>query len=97
MEPTAKGREKVTLVTLGPTGTCHERGASEDMGCQGVEDFDVNLIDDFLDGPEWIRGKDNAFTIPCSASPKVYEIPSDTGPRYSPSTRSSTRPRLWRG
>jgi hypothetical protein len=67
-------REKVTLVTLGPTGTCHERAAVEYMAFQGVEDFEIDLIGDFSDGLERIRGKDNAFLIQCSAHPKVHEV-----------------------
>ncbi|HEY2716135.1 MAG TPA: hypothetical protein VGI73_07935 [Solirubrobacterales bacterium] len=74
MEPGNPHREKVTLVTLGPGGTCHERAAIEYMAFQGVEDFEIELIDDFFDGLEWIRGKDNAFLVQCSAHPKVHEI-----------------------
>jgi hypothetical protein len=67
-------RGKVTLVTLGPTGTCHERAAVEYMAFQGVEDFEVELVGDFFDGLERIRGRDNAFLVQCSAHPKVHEI-----------------------
>jgi hypothetical protein len=67
-------RGKVTLVTLGPTGTCHERAAIEYMRFQGVEDFDIEFIGDFFDGLERIRGKENAFLIQCSAHPKVHEV-----------------------
>src|ERR1700710_2519385 len=74
MEPGEAHREKVTLVTLGPTGTCHERAAIEYMRFQGVEDFEIEFIADFLDGLERIRGRDNAFLIQCSAHPKVHEI-----------------------
>jgi hypothetical protein len=74
MEPTEGNRETVTLVTLGPTGTCHERAAIEYMGFQGVEDFEIELIGDFFDGLERIRGSDNAFLIQCSAHPKVHEV-----------------------
>jgi hypothetical protein len=74
MEPGNPHREKVTLVTLGPGGTCHERAAIEYMGFQGVEDFAIELIDDFFDGLEWIRGKENAFLVQCSAHPKVHEV-----------------------
>jgi hypothetical protein len=63
-----------TLVTLGPTGTCHERAAIEYMGFQGIEDFEIELIDDFFDGLDMIRGRDDAFLIQCSAHPKVHEI-----------------------
>jgi hypothetical protein len=67
-------REKVTLVTLGPGGTCHERAVIEYMAFQGVEDFEIRLIGDFFDGLEWIRGKENAFLVQCSAHPKVHEV-----------------------
>lgn len=63
-----------TLVTLGPTGTCHERATIEYMGFQGIEDFEIELIDDFFDGLEKIREQDDAFLIQCSAHPKVHEI-----------------------
>jgi hypothetical protein len=74
MEPSEGHRGKVTLVTLGPTGTCHERAAIEYMAFQGVEDFEIEMIGDFFDGLERIRGKDDAFLIQCSAHPKVHEV-----------------------
>jgi hypothetical protein len=74
MGPGREHREKVTLVTLGPTGTCHERAAIEYMAFQGVEDFEIEFIGDFFDGLERIRGKDNTFLIQCSAHPKVHEV-----------------------
>jgi hypothetical protein len=64
----------ITLITLGRRGPAHERAATEYMGFQGVEDFEIELIDDFFDGPERIRGRDDAFLIQCSAHPKVHEI-----------------------
>lgn len=64
----------ITLVTLGPTGTCHERASVAYMGFQGVEDFEIEHIGDFFDGLERIRGHDDAFLVQCSAHPKVHEI-----------------------
>ncbi|HTR75445.1 MAG TPA: hypothetical protein VMH33_09355 [Solirubrobacterales bacterium] len=61
-------------MTLGPTGTCHERAATEYMAFQGIEDFEIELIGDFFDGLERIRGRDDAFLLQCSAHPKVHEI-----------------------
>ena len=74
MSTDGENRGKVTLVTLGPTGTCHERAAKEYMGFQGVEDFEIEFIGDFFDGLERIRGRDDAFLIQCSAHPKVHEV-----------------------
>lgn len=65
---------RVTVVTLGPSGTCHERAVTAYMAFQGVEDFGIELIDDFFDGLERIRGRDNAFLIQCSAHPRVHEV-----------------------
>jgi hypothetical protein len=67
-------RETVTLVTLGPTGTCHERAVIAYMGFQGVEDFELEFIGDFLDGLERIRGRDDAFLVQCSAHPLVHKV-----------------------
>lgn len=64
----------VTLVTLGPAGTCHERAAKAYMAFQGVGDYEFELIGDFLDGLERIRGRDDAFLIQCSAHPGVHEV-----------------------
>jgi hypothetical protein len=74
MEPSEEHREAIKLVTLGPEGTCHERAAIEYMAFQGVEHFEIELIGDFLDGLERIRGRDNAFLIQCSAHPKVHHV-----------------------
>jgi hypothetical protein len=65
---------KPTLVTLGPAGTCHERAARAYMSFQGIDDYEVELISDFLDGLERIRGREDAFLIQCSAHPKVHEV-----------------------
>jgi hypothetical protein len=65
---------KIELVTLGPTGTCHERAVIAYMDFQGVEDFEISYIGDFFDGLERIRGRANAFLVQCSAHPLVHKI-----------------------
>lgn len=67
-------QDGITVVTLGPEGTCHERAARRYLEFQGIEDFHFELIGDFLDGLERIRGRDDAFLIQCSAHPKVHEV-----------------------
>jgi hypothetical protein len=66
--------EMIRLITLGPEGTCHERAARRYMEFQGIAAFRVELIGDFLDGLELIRGQQNAFLVQCSAHPKVHEV-----------------------
>jgi hypothetical protein len=62
------------LITLGPAGTCHERASRAYMAFQGVEDYEVEFIEDFFDGLEAIRGRDDAFLIQCSAHPLVHKV-----------------------
>src|SRR3954454_15252501 len=62
------------MVTLGPAGTCHERAVREYMRFQGIDDYEVAFINDFLVGLERIRGRDDAFLIQCSAHPGVHEV-----------------------
>jgi hypothetical protein len=65
---------QITLVTLGPSGTCHERACREYMAFQGLQNFEVEFIEDFLDGLERVRGRSDAFLVQCSAHPKVHEV-----------------------
>lgn len=65
---------RIKLVTLGPAGTCHERAVKRYMDFQGIEDFEIEFIADFMDGLERIRGQENAFLVQCSAHPRVHEV-----------------------
>ena len=65
---------KVTVVTLGPEGTCHERAVQRYLEFQGVEEYELELITDFFVGLEMMRASPNAFLVQCSAHPKVHEI-----------------------
>jgi hypothetical protein len=64
----------IKIVTLGPEGTCHERAVRRYMDFQGVPDYEIEFIADFLDGLERIRGEEQVFLIQCSAHPKVHEV-----------------------
>jgi hypothetical protein len=70
----ANGQPKITFVTLGPEGTCHERAVRRYAEFQGIEDYEFDLITDFFVGLERIRGRDDAFLVQCSAHPLVHEI-----------------------
>lgn len=74
MVPDHGNQGRVLAVTLGPSGTCHERATIEYLRFQGVEDFEVGLVNDFFDGLEQIRGRSSAFLIQCSAHPQVHEV-----------------------
>jgi hypothetical protein len=62
------------IVTLGPAGTCHERATRAYMDFQGVEEFEVEFIEDFFDGLEMVRGDEGAFLVQCSAHPLVHKV-----------------------
>jgi hypothetical protein len=64
----------VRLVTLGPTGTCHERAVRRYMEFQEIDDFEIEFIEDFMDGLERIRDRDDSFLVQCSAHPRVHEV-----------------------
>jgi hypothetical protein len=64
----------ITLVTLGPEGTCHERAVKRYMEFQGIEDYEIVLITDFFAGLDMVRETPGAFLVQCSAHPKVHEI-----------------------
>jgi hypothetical protein len=66
--------DKVTVITLGPEGTCHERAVQRYLAFQGVDEYRIELITDFFDGLEILRETPNAFLVQCSAHPKVHEI-----------------------
>jgi len=73
MRETTQG-SPTKVVTLGPVGTCHERAVLRYLEFQGVEDFEIEFIGDFMDGLERIRGQQNAFLVQCSAHPLVHKV-----------------------
>lgn len=66
--------DKITVITLGPEGTCHERAVQRYLEFQCVDEYRIELITDFFDGLEMLRETPNAFLVQCSAHPKVHEI-----------------------
>lgn len=68
------GGDLTKIVTLGPTGTCHERAVLHYLEFQGLTNFEIEFIGDFMDGLERIRGQENAFLVQCSAHPRVHEV-----------------------
>ena len=66
--------DKITVITLGPEGTCHERAVKRYLEFQGVGEYEIVLITDFFDGLQLLRQTPNAFLVQCSAHPKVHEV-----------------------
>ena len=61
-----------TFITLGPTGTCHEHALLAYLQFQGLEDAQIELVSDLLDGLERVRELPNAYLVQCSAHPDVH-------------------------
>jgi hypothetical protein len=70
----ATSADKVTVVTLGPEGTCHERAVQRYLDFQGVDEYRIELTTDLFAGLEMVREQPNTFLVQCSAHPKVHEI-----------------------
>src|SRR4051812_11460661 len=66
--------DKVTVVTLGPEGTCHERAVQRYLAFQGVDEYRIELTTDFFAGLERVREQPNTFLVQCSAHPRVHEV-----------------------
>ncbi len=71
---TDSGDGRLTVITLGPEGTCHERAAERYLAYQGVEDYEIELTTDFFAGIDRVRDRPNTFLVQCSAHPRVHEI-----------------------
>jgi hypothetical protein len=63
-----------TFITLGPTGTCHEHALLRYLEFQGLDDAQVELVGDFLEGLERVRELPDAFLVQCSAHPDVHVV-----------------------
>jgi hypothetical protein len=64
----------ITVITLGPEGTCHERAVLSYLSSQGVEDYELVLTTDLFAGLDQVRETPGAFLVQCSAHPEVHKI-----------------------
>lgn len=70
----SEAESRITVVTLGPGGTCHERAVTEYLRFQGIEDYEIELTTDFFWGLNQVRERPDTFLVQCSAHPKVHEV-----------------------
>jgi len=63
-----------TFITLGPAGTCHENALLRYLEFQGIDAFDVVLVEDLLEGIEHVRGRPDTFLVQCSAHLHVHLV-----------------------
>ncbi len=62
------------FITLGPAGTCHENALLHYLEFQGIEDFDLLLVDDLLSAIGQVREQPNTFLVQCSAHVQVHLV-----------------------
>jgi hypothetical protein len=63
-----------TFITLGPSGTCHENALRHYLEFQGIEDFDLILVEDLLGAIGKVREQPNTFLVQCSAHVQVHLV-----------------------
>jgi hypothetical protein len=63
-----------TFITLGPSGTCHENALLHYLEFQGIDSYEVVLVEDLLEGIERVRGRSDTFLVQCSAHVQVHLV-----------------------
>ena len=63
-----------TFITLGPRGTCHENALLHYLDFQGIEEFELVLVEDLLAAIEQVRSKPHTFLVQCSAHVQVHLV-----------------------
>jgi hypothetical protein len=63
-----------TFITLGPSGTCHENALLHYLDFQGVEEFELLLVEDLLGAIEQVRLRPHTFLVQCSAHVQVHLV-----------------------
>ena len=62
------------FITLGPSGTCHENALLHYLEFQGVERFEVVLVEDLLGAISQVREREDTFLVQCSAHVQVHLV-----------------------
>jgi hypothetical protein len=62
------------FITLGPTGTCHENALLHYLDFQGIEEFELILVEDLLAAIEQVRNTPQTFLVQCSAHVQVHLV-----------------------
>jgi hypothetical protein len=62
------------FITLGPSGTCHENALLHYLEFQGLDAYEIVLVEDLLEGIEQVRGRPDTFLVQCSAHVQVHLV-----------------------
>lgn len=62
------------FITLGPAGTCHENALLHYLRFQGIDAYEIVLVEDLLGAIEQVRGSLDTFLVQCSAHVQVHLV-----------------------
>jgi hypothetical protein len=65
---------RLTFITLGPTGTCHENALLRYLELQGLTDASVVLVEDLLAAIDVVHEQPDTFLVQCSAHVHVHLV-----------------------
>jgi hypothetical protein len=63
-----------TFITLGPSGTCHENALLHYLEFQGIDSYELVLVEDLLGAIERVRDRPETFLVQCSAHTQVHLV-----------------------
>jgi hypothetical protein len=63
-----------TFITLGPSGTCHENALLHYLEFQGIDSYEIVLVEDLLGAIERVRDRPDTFLVQCSAHTQVHLV-----------------------
>jgi hypothetical protein len=63
-----------TFITLGPSGTCHENALRHYLDFQGLDRFEIVLVEDLLEAIVRVRDEPDTFLVQCSAHVQVHLV-----------------------
>jgi hypothetical protein len=63
-----------TFITLGPSGTCHENALLHYLDFQGIDEFELELVEDLLGAVDRVRREPSTFLVQCSAHVQVHLV-----------------------
>jgi len=65
---------RLTFITLGPSGTCHEAALRRYLEFQGLADVSIVLVEDLLGAIDLVRDEPDTFLVQCSAHLQVHLV-----------------------
>lgn len=62
------------FITMGPLTSCHDNALQKYLEFQGVSDVEIHFVEDWMEGLEILRAREDAYLLQCSAHPTVHTV-----------------------